>query len=153
MGKQSYRCILVFSSGYCDPEYLSQKVCCCGMLGKSGELSLFCWYARGWRLWWFEIRVGSKEWDGEMSWWGGSTRSRRGWWRRVNVIFSFFLRIVGSGVSGVLVAVGGVIVACWVSWGSFRFFVGVRGVGDCDDYRGAGGDGVLLCEFDDGVEA
>ena len=150
MGKQSYRCILVFSSGYWDPEYLSQKVCCCGMLGKSGELSLFCWYARGWRLWWFEIRVGSKEWDGEMSWWGGSTRSRRGWWRRVNVIFSFFLRIVGSGV---LVAVGGVIVACWVSWGSFRFFVGVRGVGDCDDYRGAGGDGVLLCEFDDGVEA
>ena len=43
--------------------------------------------------------------------------------------------------------------ACWGSRGSFRFFVGVRGVGDCDDCRVAGGGGgVLLCEFDDGVE-
>ena len=54
--------------------------------------------------------------------------------------------------SGVLVADGGVVVACWGSQGSFRFFVGVRGVGDCDDCRVAGGGGVLLCEFDDGVE-
>ena len=34
---------------------------------------------------------------------------------------------------------GGVAVVCWGSRGSFRFFLGVRGVGDWDDCRGAGG--------------
>ena len=63
--------------------------------------------------------------------------------------FCFFLRILGSEV---LVADGGVFVACWGSRESFRYFVGVRGVGDCDDCRGDGGGGVLLSEFDDGVE-
>ena len=80
--------------------------------------------------------------------------------REGSVYFSFFLRILGSGVLG---SDGGVVVACWGRNVSFRFMgrkvswsvlvgTGVRGVGDCDDCRGAGGGGVLLCEFDDGVE-
>ena len=48
----------------------------------------------------------------------------------LSLSFGFFLRILGSGVAG-----GGVVVACWGSRGSFRFFVGVRGVGNCDELR------------------
>ena len=38
--------------------------------------------------------------------------------------FGFLLRILGSGV---LLAEGGVVVACWGIIGRYRFFVGVRG--------------------------
>ena len=69
----------------------------------------------------------------------------------------FFLRIFCSGVlvadGGVEVdsSDGGVAVACWGNRGSFHFFVGVHGVGDCADCRGGGG-GIILCEFVDGVD-
>ena len=60
--------------------------------------------------------------------------------------------LVADGGAEVDLSDGGVAVACWGNRGSFRFFVGVRGVGDCDDCRGAGGGGVMLCELVDGVE-
>ena len=63
--------------------------------------------------------------------------------------FCFFLRTMGSGV---LVGEGGVVVACCGIIGSCRFLIGVRGVGDCDDCRGAGGGCVFVSEEDVGVD-
>ena len=60
--------------------------------------------------------------------------------------------LVADGGVAVDLSDGGVAVACWGNRGRFRFFVGVRGVGDCNDCRGAGGGGVMLCEFVDGVD-
>ena len=81
----------------------------------------------------------------------------------LSLSFGFFLRILGSGV---LVGEGGVVVACCGIIGSCRFLVGVRGgkdskhgsaggvrgVGDCDDSRGAGGGCVIESELDVGVD-
>ena len=47
--------------------------------------------------------------------------------------------LVADGDAEVNSSDGGVAVACWGSRGSFRFFLGVRGVGDCDDCRSSGG--------------
>ena len=47
--------------------------------------------------------------------------------------------LVADGGAEVDSSDGGVPVACWGSRVSFRFFLGVRGVVDCDDCRGAGG--------------
>ena len=106
-----------------------------------------------------EVRVGSTQWDGVTSWWGGSIRSRRGWVSRVIVVFWFFPPdiVIRSTCRRRCV-----VVACWGSRGSFRFFVGMRGVGDCDDLRlGLGPksemvkwvDGVVVLEADvDGEE-